>query len=204
MKQAGKRSRLGPLPRTTVGMVIAGTAVLGAVSVHAAAPAFATSEPIASTEQEGDHGNGWKGDPGDGFTGGYGKESIGDHKAERKDDHRKDTCIDIDSVFQQNDGSGAEDRQFNIVAKGGKVLVGEQDKGEANGQGFTWVDLSVLPGFPKGACAVSITVDESTAYAELITTNGTVFQTEGEVDGDDFTWNTQWFKVFQQPWVALP
>ncbi|MGW5341425.1 hypothetical protein [Streptomyces sp. HUAS TT3] len=96
-------------------------------------------------------------------------------------------CVDIDSYAP----SAEED--FHAALVGGVAYAG---RGAALGGVPAWQNISDAddnPNFPVNrACAISIEAQGNDAYIKVLTTDGQVYQTHGDVEGTDFIWDEAW------------
>ncbi|QES48989.1 hypothetical protein DEJ50_15360 [Streptomyces venezuelae] len=79
-------------------------------------------------------------------------------------------CADIDSTEAEGDV------EFSAVLSKGKAYLGRRSVAPV-GQ-YTWRDLSTYqnPGFPKGACSVSVSTEGRIVYVKVLTTGGDVYE----------------------------
>ncbi|MEU6984681.1 hypothetical protein ABZ946_14855, partial [Streptomyces sp. NPDC046324] len=105
-------------------------------------------------------------------------------------------CADIDV---HTPPIGPED--FQAVLTGGNVFAG---RGPTLGGTIVWQDLTnadpivgppedpANPDYPANVCAVGIEARGANAYVKVLTTDGTVWQTHGDVGGTSFVWDEPW------------
>lgn len=65
-----------------------------------------------------------------------------------------------------------------------------------------WQDITNAdnPGFPFGkACGISIIEQGSNSYIKVVTTDGKIFQTHGDTNGANFTWDEGWIELTPSP-----
>ncbi|MFH8840805.1 hypothetical protein [Streptomyces sp. NPDC017868] len=89
---------------------------------------------------------------------------------------------------------------------GGKAYAG---KASVPGGTIVWQDLtnltatatdpangSVAAGtaFPGNACGISIEAQGNDAFVKIVRTNGEVWQTHGDIQGQTFVWDEGWFQ----------
>ncbi len=107
-------------------------------------------------------------------------------------------CNDIDSYSPSN----TED--FHAALTGGIAYAG---RASVPGGVPVWQNISDAddnPGFPVGrACGISIAAQGNDAYIKVLTTNGQVFQTHGDVAGATFIWDEAWTQLLPAPNPAL-
>ncbi|MEU3773082.1 hypothetical protein AB0F11_07700 [Streptomyces sp. NPDC032472] len=97
-------------------------------------------------------------------------------------------CNDIDSY------APSDTRSFSTALFNGRAFVGEST---TLGGNIAWQDLTNAdnPGFPLGfACSVGIHAQGNDAYVRVLTTDGRVFQTHGDINGQ-FTWDEGWTQL---------
>ncbi|MFF4573823.1 hypothetical protein [Streptomyces sp. NPDC001410] len=72
---------------------------------------------------------------------------------------------------------------------------------EATGP-YVWQNISdgdPNPGYPANPCAVSITAQGNSAFAKVLTTDNTVYETHGDIQGGTFVWDEPWTPLVNQP-----
>ncbi|MFD7257362.1 hypothetical protein [Streptomyces sp. NPDC059874] len=65
-----------------------------------------------------------------------------------------------------------------------------------------WQDITNAdnPGFPFGkACGITFLGQGGDSYIQVVTTDGKVYQTHGDTNGNDFTWNERWTELTPAP-----
>ncbi|MET9670888.1 hypothetical protein ABZY19_37025 [Streptomyces sp. NPDC006475] len=66
------------------------------------------------------------------------------------------------------------------------------------GGAITWTDLTNAdnPDYPTAqVCGISISSRLANAYVRVVTVDGTVFQTHGDVGGTSFVWDEGWTQL---------
>ncbi|MEU9105872.1 hypothetical protein AB0D54_16125 [Streptomyces xanthophaeus] len=97
-------------------------------------------------------------------------------------------CVEIDSY------APSDTESFHAALVGGLAYAGV-----ATTLGGTpvWQNISDAddnPGFPVGrACGISIFAQGDDAFIKVLTTDGGVYQTHGDVNGANFVWDEAWF-----------
>ncbi|MBT2402779.1 MULTISPECIES: hypothetical protein [unclassified Streptomyces] len=107
-------------------------------------------------------------------------------------------CNDIDSYAP----SASED--FHAALTGGVAYAG---RAAALGGVPVWQNISDPddnPNFPVGrACGISIEAQGNDAYIKVLTTDGQVFQTHGDIAGQTFVWDEAWVQLLPSPNPAV-
>ncbi|MFD7442555.1 hypothetical protein [Streptomyces sp. NPDC059909] len=171
-----------------------------------------TGDTGATGDTGGTGGTGPKGDTGDtGATGDTG--DTGDTGA----------CVDIDSYAPNNAEEfsavltatgdyfvgqrlheGAYDLDGDGVPDGLDDADGDGIEYEATGP-YVWQNISdgdPNPGFPANPCAVSITSQGNSAFAKVLTLDGEVWETHGDVEGLGFVWDEPWVELTEPALVS--
>ncbi|MCY0949940.1 hypothetical protein [Streptomyces sp. H27-S2] len=200
-------STLGPLPRRTawltggafasIALVLTGVAS-PAMAAAPAAPAVRTSAESPSTgdkcKKDRSGARAMSADPGkcQGPTGPRGPRGPRGPKGDRGPTGPTGPCNDIDSL-NPNDTESFSAALTNGIAYAGRAST--------PGGAPVWQDLTNAdnPGYPAGACSISIQNQGNDAWIKVLTTAGTVYQTHGDTNGANFVWDEAWIQLLPSP-----
>ncbi|MFD3809015.1 hypothetical protein ACFWSF_37225 [Streptomyces sp. NPDC058611] len=101
-------------------------------------------------------------------------------------------CNDIDSLNPNNTES------FSAALTNGIAYAG---RASTPGGAPVWQDLTNAdnPGYPAGACSISIQNQGNDSWIKVLTTAGTVYQTHGDTNGVTFVWDEAWIQLLPSP-----
>ncbi|WP_344071118.1 hypothetical protein [Streptomyces crystallinus] len=98
------------------------------------------------------------------------------------------SCYDIDS------NAPSSNETFSAALINGKAFAGRQ---ATPGGAIVWTDLTNAdnPNYPAHVCGISIDSHGNDTWIKVVTTDGTVYQTHGDTNGQTFTWDEGWTQL---------
>ncbi|MFD3723160.1 hypothetical protein [Streptomyces sp. NPDC058674] len=201
------RSTLGPMPGrnawltggafTSLALVLTGVAGPAAAAAPAVRTSIEVPSPGDNCEKDRAGGQAASADPGrcQGPTGPRGPRGDMGPRGPRGDKGPTGPtgpCNDIDSLNPNNTES------FSAALTNGVAYAG---RASTPGGVPVWQDLTNAdnPGFPAGACSISIESRGNDAWIKVLTTAGTVYQTHGDTNGTNFVWDEAWVQLLPSP-----